>query len=251
MKKVTVISRAETFTIKGLIKKLQEIGVPTEYSTPDLDALESAAPDTELFILLADESVDELTSSLVFLKDQCIDTAKRLLLVATKLEKGSVVRHFPDKYLLAWYDRPMDLMGIVETARRYVDDEQIELRKRRILIVDDDSTYMLMIRDWLQPRYRVGMAASGLQAIQWLANHKADLILLDYEMPVTSGPTVMQMLKSEAGTSNIPIMFLTGKGDKTSIMNVLALKPTDYLLKSIDQESLMKKLDEYFQKQKG
>ena len=250
MKNVTVIARAETFTVKGLISKLQEQGIPVWFSSPAIEELEVKAEGTELFILLTDESVEEIRQMLVFLKDQCIDTEKRLLLIATKIEKDYVYQYFPDTYVLKWFDRPMDLPQILEVARRYVDDEQYEARKKNILVVDDDSTYMLTIRDWLQPKYRVSMAASGLQAIQYLARNKADLILLDYEMPVTPRPQVLEMLKSEVETSRIPVMFLTGKGDKESIMKVLALKPADYLLKTIDQEGLLKKLELFFQKQK-
>ncbi|MCR5674724.1 MAG: response regulator [Lachnospiraceae bacterium] len=250
MKNVVVISQAETFTVKGLIKKMEEMGVHAGFSCPSLEALEFIGADTELFILMTDDQVDQMRSSLVFLKDQCIDSEKRVLLIATKKEREYVVQYFPEAFLLAWFDRPMDIPAILDTVRRYVDEEQTELRKKSILIVDDDVTYMLTIRDWLSAHYRIAMAASGLQAIQWLAKNSADLILLDYEMPVTTGVQVLEMLKSEVATSRIPVMFLTGKGDKESIMRVLALKPADYLLKSIDQEKLLQKIDEFFRKQK-
>ncbi len=45
---------------------------------------------------------------------------------------------------------------------------------------------------------------------------------------------------------DIPVMFLTGKGDRESIMSVLALKPAGYLLKSIDRDGLNKALDGFF-----
>ena len=93
------------------------------------------------------------------------------------------------------------------------------------------------------------MVSSGMQGITWLARNKADLILLDYEMPVTSGAQVLEMLRSEPSTEHIPVMFLTGKNDRQSIMNVLALKPADYLLKTIDRQGLRDKIDEFFIKQ--
>ena len=66
------------------------------------------------------------------------------------------------------------------------------------------------------------------------------------EMPITSGPQVLEMIRSEASTAGIPVMFLTGKNDKQSIMKVLELKPVDYLLKTIDKQSLRDKLEVYF-----
>jgi CheY-like chemotaxis protein len=108
-----------------------------------------------------------------------------------------------------------------------------------------------MIREWLKGTYKVTMANSGLQAIKWLGKNKVDLILLDYEMPVTSGPQVLEMLRSEPETKSIPVMFLTGKGDKNSVMAVLALSPEGYFLKGIEKDELLEKLNDYFMLHKG
>lgn len=112
--------------------------------------------------------------------------------------------------------------------------------------MDDDASYLTMIYDWLKDSYHVSLVNSGMQAITWLAKNHADLILLDYEMPVTSGPKVLEMIKSEPQTSSIPVMFLTGKNDRASIMKVLELKPADYLLKTIDRAGLREKLERFF-----
>ena len=69
-------------------------------------------------------------------------------------------------------------------------------------------------------------------------------------MPVTSGPQVLEMLRSEEETKNIPVMFLTGKSDKESVMAVVALKPEGYFLKTIGKGELMDKLEEFFMMRK-
>ena len=74
--------------------------------------------------------------------------------------------------------------------------------------------------------------------------------MLDYEMPVTSGPQVLEMIRSETRTGTIPVIFLTGKGDRESVVKVLALKPDGYLLKSTDKTTLLKSLEEFFEKKK-
>ena len=109
---------------------------------------------------------------------------------------------------------------------------------------------MSMITDWLKGSYRVAMANSGMQAIKWLAQNHADLVLLDYEMPVTTGPQVLEMIRSDAAMADLPVMFLTGKGDKESIMKVLALKPVGYQLKTITRNQLLENIDNYFLSQK-
>ena len=128
-------------------------------------------------------------------------------------------------------------------------NDVIEQRKKSILIVDDDSSFIQLLREWLKDDYRVGMAKSGLQAITWLARNSVDLILLDYEMPVINGLQVFEMLKSEAISKNIPVMFLTGKSDKESIMKVMELKPAGYMLKNITKQQLLTHLENFFVKQ--
>ena len=124
-------------------------------------------------------------------------------------------------------------------------------KRKSILIVDDDVSYMSMIMEWLKDKYRVSLANSGMEAITWLAGNTPDLILLDYEMPITPGPQVLQMIQSSVKTADIPVIFLTGKSDRDSILSVLALKPAGYLLKSIDKDGLNKELDEFFAKKKS
>lgn len=83
---------------------------------------------------------------------------------------------------------------------------------------------------------------------RWLRKRKVkegeqvDLILLDYEMPVVDGPQVLQMLRQEPATSNIPVIFLTGNGTKEAVARVMELKPDGYILKSTTRENLMKYL---------
>ena len=121
-------------------------------------------------------------------------------------------------------------------------------RKKSILLVDDDVTFLKTVKGWLASNYRVTIVTSGAQALMYIADNKPDLILLDYEMPVTSGPQVLEMIRSETRTGTIPVIFLTGKGDRESVVKVLALKPDGYLLKSTDKATLLKSLEDFFEK---
>ena len=54
------------------------------------------------------------------------------------------------------------------------------------------------------------------------------------------------MLRSDDETKIIPVMFLTGKSDKESVMAVVSLKPEGYFLKTIQKDELLEKLQEFF-----
>ena len=86
--------------------------------------------------------------------------------------------------------------------------------KKRILIVDDDALYAGQVKEWLQDSYQVDAVTSGAQALRFLSMKKADLILLDYEMPEMDGPEVFRRLKENPETKNISIVFLTGVEEK-------------------------------------
>ena len=77
---------------------------------------------------------------------------------------------------------------------------------------------------------------------------QVDLILLDYEMPVVDGPQVLQMLRQESATADIPVVFLTGNGTREAVSRVMALKPEGYILKSTSKADLMDFLEKKFYK---
>lgn len=129
--------------------------------------------------------------------------------------------------------------------------EETEIEKKRILVVDDDSTMLRALKIWLSDEYKVYMANSGTAAITLLAQKEVDLILLDYEMPVLDGPKVFEMLRAEEGLRDIPVMFLTGRDDEESVMRVLAMKPENYLLKTDSPDHILEIISDFFAKQDG
>ena len=84
----------------------------------------------------------------------------------------------------------------------------------------------------------------------YIADNSPDLILLDYEMPVTSGPQLLEMIRSEPKLDSTPVIFLTGKGDRESVLKVLSLKPDGYLLKSMPRENILAAVEDFFEKKK-
>ena len=242
---VLIISTAQTFIVKGLELKMSDIGVHCTHATTKIKSIEEHCDDADIYVLYMDEELESLPDVLVFLNDICKEKDKKIFVIGTRLEYAAVTKYIVNTNISEWFERPLDMAAFLQKIQDCMDEAAIQARKKSILIVDD-VTYMRMISEWLQDLYRVSMANSGAQAIAWLARNKADLILLDYEMPITPGPKVLEMLKAEVETGSIPVMFLTGKSDRQSIVNVLSLRPADYLLKSIDRAGLREKLGNFF-----
>ncbi|WP_044912773.1 MULTISPECIES: response regulator [unclassified Butyrivibrio] len=242
-KNATIISSNETFMVKGLIMKLKDVGITASFCPDKMEDLQKKQESADVFIYYLDEIAPK---TLIYLKDLCLETHRQVIFICNPLEYEEALTYLPESHVHSFFERPLRMDDFLETMNKFYMDEMMETNKKSVLIVDDDVSYMRTIRDWLKDEYKVSMANSGIQAITWLAKNKADLILLDYEMPVTSGPKVLEMFKSDMSIKDIPVMFLTSKGDKASIVRVLALKPADYILKTIDKNSLHIKIDNFF-----
>lgn len=248
---VLIISAKETFSVHGMESKLNEIGFEGIYSPASMEELPDNEYKSDLLVYYMDEKVAIDSHFVVYLKDLCMEKEKNLILIGRKDEYEQVLKNMPTKCINAWFERPLDMNQFLETVKS-LKASMMQLAKRKtILIVDDDVGYMQMIRDWLKDAYQIVMANSGIKAIKWLTNNRADLVLLDYEMPVVNGPTFFEMLKSDTDTDVVPVMFLTGQTTKSSVLTAMKLRPVDYLLKSITRSELREKLAIYFAKQKG
>lgn len=245
-KKVVIMSVKESFLAKSLITKLSGVGVKAEFSHAEIKEIESRREMMELVILFMSEELEGMPETLVYLKDIIQDKELGLILIGEESEYETVIKTIPEQTVTALFKRPLDIEGLTKKVCDYLDENTGEKRKKTVLIVDDDITYMRTVYEWLKGTYHVGMASNGVQAISYLAKNHADLVLLDYEMPIASGPQVLSMLKNNEDTGQIPVMFLTGHGDKESVLSVIDLKPVDYLLKTIGKDALLEKLDEFF-----
>lgn len=119
---------------------------------------------------------------------------------------------------------------------------------KKLLIVDDDPVYAKMVRGWILDQYKVNIVTAGAQAIKFLGKNKVDLVLLDYEMPETDGPMVLEMIRSNPELPDVPVVFLTGTNSQENIERVLSLKPLGYISKNTTRDALQKALQDFFSK---
>lgn len=245
MSQVSIISVTETFTVKGIVKKIQEFGMEVESIGATNEDIERTVENTAVYIIMANDSAASMVGVIDDHKDVFTAHCEHVLLIGTKNDSKIFENYLSFNEGWEFFERPIDVSDLVAKTQRIMEEENTFEKKPCILIVDDDITYCEMIRGWLKDFFRVRMANSGVNAITWLANNHADLILLDYEMPITSGPKVLEMLRSEEETADIPVIFLTGVGDKASITRVLSLKPNGYLLKSIKKKELIEQVSRF------
>lgn len=198
-----------------------------------------------IFILYLQGEDNLMIDVLGYIRDLVEDRGIRFFVIGTQEELDEVIGKKAD-YVAQMYTRPVDLQALMKTIQK--EGEAVEKLKefKSILIVDDDATALRSMKSLLSTHYKILVANSGMNAITILAKNKVDLILLDFEMPIVNGPKVLEMIRSDPNTANIPVMFLTAKGDKRSIMEVLRFKPEKYLLKTMLPKDILDSVDEYF-----
>jgi len=244
--KILITGEKESFIVRVLIKKIRDAQIDCEFVHWDVNAINAKWTGTNLVTLYLDDLDKPDDKVLHFIGDRLAETGIPMIAIGERNDLQYVLDRVRGDLIYKVFYRPLDNAEYMTTVSDFFHKLENGDFLRSILIVDDDPNYMGLVRDWLRGTYKVAMVTSGMQALKWLGKNKADLILLDHEMPVTSGPQVLEMLRSEEETRNIPVMFLTGKGDKQSVMQVLALKPEGYFLKTIERQELLENLEKFF-----
>lgn len=115
--------------------------------------------------------------------------------------------------------------------------------KKRILIVDDEETLRLGLREYLELEgYEVDAAASAEEALT-LDLSRYNLILLDIMMGKMSGVELAERLKNAPATADIPIIFLTAKGEADDMVAGLKLGADDYVSKPYSVKVLVARIE--------
>ena len=282
MSKVLFITEKTSFISEGIINHLKAQDFEVLTVKPDVTAIsnflkedngnDEEAIDPEVAALLSQEAGEESSASsgeakkddiprifilylqgednlmidvLGYIKDLVEDRGIRFFVIGTQEELDEVIGKKAD-YVAEKYTRPVDIAELLKRLQKEGEAVDKLTEFKSILIVDDDATALRSMKSLLSTHYKILVANSGMNAITILAKNKVDLILLDFEMPIVNGPKVLEMIRSDPNTANIPVMFLTAKGDKRSIMEVLRFKPEKYLLKTMLPKDILDSIDEFF-----
>lgn len=104
-----------------------------------------------------------------------------------------------------------------------------------VLVVDDEEQNRTLLRDPLEAcGYEVTEAENGMQALQKIAKHPPDVILLDVMMPKMDGFGVCRRLKADSKTAHIPILMVTALSERKERLMGIAVGANDFLNKPVD-----------------
>lgn len=252
-KNIVIVVLQYSVVVKGIEKKLTDADYNASVLADGFERIRDLSSTTDLFLLYLPNNVSdklEMIEKLAYIIKRIEDNGRSLIIVGEAGERIELAKKMPEISAYTWVDRPieMDILrpaienAIAGPGKSSDGSDAASGGKKRILIVDDDPSYAKMVREWIKDTYQTDIVTAGMQAISFLLKNKVNMILLDYEMPVVDGPQVLQMLRQEEATKDIPVVFLTGVGSKESVKRVMALKPTGYILKTTTRDNLLEYL---------
>ena len=246
--KILFINNRAAFLTESLETNLRNEKIELLHADPTIDDIGRKKNEADVFLLFAGDFLYTSPEVVVYLKDLCFGEGKILCIVGYSKEISEIEEAIPKSFIEREFERPIDVKLISKAMQEIFSEKEERQKRRHILLVDDDVTFLQMMQKWLSSRYRVTVVKSGTQAITFVGAHTPDLILLDYDMPITPGPQILEMLRSEPNSAHIPVIFLTAKDDQESVMRVMRLKPDGYLLKSLGREEILNSVDQFFYK---
>ena len=117
--------------------------------------------------------------------------------------------------------------------------------KKRILLVDDSDTILVLEKLMLGSDYETITAKNGRLALQMAIKEQPDLILMDIMMPEMDGIETLRAMRAQETTQKIPIIMVTTKSEEARVETCCRLGCSDYINKPINKMELLAKVKKF------
>lgn len=115
--------------------------------------------------------------------------------------------------------------------------------QKKVLIVEDQSALAANLEEFFnEANYALDFAADGLTALHLLATQEYDVVVLDVMLPGVSGFELCRRIRKDLG-SNVPVIFMTARGDLTDKEEGFSIGGDDYLVKPFALRELQLRID--------
>lgn len=161
-----------------------------------------------------------------------------VVLVTGRHDRFTVI-HSVQRGVDGYIVKPFEKDALIKKIDEVMHAGDEPANKETILAVDDDMAFLKMLKAKLQTYYNVVAINSPKLALEYLGKYKPSLILLDYQMPMYNGASLLGMIRKNSTTKNIPVIMLSGTLDKEALVECLEHHPQKILDKTIDQEELI------------
>ncbi|HAP35414.1 MAG TPA: hypothetical protein DCQ28_05535 [Bacteroidetes bacterium] len=117
----------------------------------------------------------------------------------------------------------------------------------KILLIEDDDSQRTLLRYIIAKKSNGELyeAKNGIEGLRLINIYSPDLIVLDLWMPVMSGLEMLDKLRQDADHKSIPVIIITGMGDKDTIQSVVSKGIAGYILKPFTANQIYSALSKF------
>ena len=151
--KILVISRGSSFMVDALDNNFKKVGLSTEFAEPMVKSIEAGRQDCDIVLLVADDYVFNSAEALVYIKDITADDDIPLCVIGYDQEIAEIKKYIPEERIHRVFKRPFDAKYIADELMSVAEIASEKRLGKRILLVDDDPTFLKMLQGWLSDKY--------------------------------------------------------------------------------------------------
>jgi diguanylate cyclase (GGDEF)-like protein len=113
----------------------------------------------------------------------------------------------------------------------------------RVLVADDDPDAREALAELLQPEWEVLTATDGEEALDLAREERPDLVLMDLSMPRLDGLQALERMRADPATAEVPVIFVSARGEASLKARALDLGAVDYLQKPFSHRELRARIE--------
>jgi len=245
MKKLLIVEDSKTYnnTLFMLLRK-PDYEIFQAFSLKEAKDILAQNHDIDfilLDLLLPDGEGDELIIELSEKKE------KRSKIIVLSGEQDIQRRNYLFEHgVVDYFSKDIPLKMLIEDINKLIINLS-ENRNRDILIIDDSSFVRKAVSDILSLKnYNIHIARNGEDGLNFLKEHpetSINLILLDLEMPKLNGVQVLEHLKKDDNTKDIPVIILSSSENRRDYAHVIKHGAIDFIKKPFLSEEILLKAD--------
>lgn len=115
--------------------------------------------------------------------------------------------------------------------------------QKKILAIDDSIIVLKQLQNILESQYSFQGVTSGINALKILDNERIDLVLLDLQMPVMDGFSVLTAIRQREKLKDLPVIILTMDGHKDKVVQGILSGVAGYVVKPVNSTQLIERIE--------
>ena len=140
--------------------------------------------------------------------------------------------------------KPVSKQTLVGKVNEIYQKKKSKENRKTVLMIDDDMNYLKQVNTMLQDNYNVVIINSAKLALSYLTKHIPDVILMDYQMPLYNGASLMNIIQKNTRGIKVPVIVLSGALNREILQECYQYNPAAILAKPASRKDLIKNIED-------